>query len=129
MFFHESRKTSGRAKALGAAFTSLALLVLALTLIPNANAATGVSKVLVIMEENHSGSQVLPNGMPYLNSLATQFSQATAWSDISHPSLPNYLAIFGGSTFGISSDCTASECPVSGQSVFGQTIGAGKTAK
>lgn len=128
MFFHQSRKISGQAKALGAAFTSLALLVLGLTLIPDANAATGVSKVLVIMEENESGSQALP-AMPYLKSLATQYGQATDWSDVGHPSLPNYLAIFGGSNFGLSKDCTASQCPVSGESVFGQAIAAGKTAK
>jgi acid phosphatase len=88
-----------------------------------------VSKVLVIMEENHSQGQVLPSGMPYLQTLASQFGQATQWSDISHPSLPNYLSIVGGSAFGVSSDCAPSECPVSGRSVFSSALAAGKSAR
>ena len=30
---------------------------------------------------------------------------------ITHPSLPNYLALTGGSTFGIDSDCTDCRVP------------------
>jgi hypothetical protein len=89
----------------------------------------GVSKVLVVVEENHSADQVLPSGMPYLDTLAKQYGQATQWSDISHPSLPNYLSIAAGSDFGISSDCTPSSCSVKTQSVFGMAVAAGKTAK
>jgi hypothetical protein len=37
---------------------------------------------------------------------------------ITHPSLPNYLALIGGSTFGISSDCT--DCMVSATSIVDQ---------
>ncbi len=40
---------------------------------------------------------------------------ATHYYAISHPSLPNYLAIIGGSTFGIRSDCTS--CRASGPSL------------
>ena len=32
---------------------------------------------------------------------------------VAHPSLPNYLALTGGSTFGITSDCT--DCSVRAQ--------------
>lgn len=69
--------------------------------------------------------------MPYLNSLATKYGQATNWSDITHPSLPNYLAVFGGSTFGVSTDCDpgSSGCAGTAPSVFGQALAAGKTAK
>ena len=37
---------------------------------------------------------------------------------VSHPSLPNYLALTGGSTFGISSDCT--DCSVHATSIVDQ---------
>jgi phosphatidylinositol-3-phosphatase len=87
-------------------------------------------KILVIMEENHSVQQVLPNGMPYLWSLAERYAYATDWSDVAHPSLPNYLAIFGGSDFNDPQDCApASGCTYPGPSVFGQAISRGETAR
>src|SRR5207249_4807329 len=66
----------------------------------------GVSKILVIMEENHSTDQVFPDGMPYLWQLAHRYGHATRWDAITHPSLPNYLAIFSGSTFNDPQDCS-----------------------
>ena len=57
--------------------------------------------------ENHSLEDVLGSpSAPYLNSLAASGGLATDYSGVSHPSLPNYLAMIGGSTFGIGSDCT-----------------------
>ena len=87
-------------------------------------------KILVIMEENHSIQQVFPGGMPYLWSLAQRYAYAPNWSDVSHPSLPNYLAIFGGSNFNDPQDCApAAGCTYPGPSVFGQALSRGKTAK
>lgn len=43
---------------------------------------------------------------PFINHLADTYASATASFAISHPSLPNYLALTAGSTFGIDSDCT-----------------------
>ena len=82
------------------------------------------------MEENHSQSEALAS-MPYLTSMANQYGQATNYFAISHPSLPNYFAIFGGSTFGTSSDCSvgSSGCVPAATSVWDQTIAAGETAK
>ena len=95
-----------------------------------ASTGPGLTKVLVIMEENHSSDQVFPAGMPYLYSLAKQYGYATAWSAISNPSLPNYLAIFGGSDFNNPQDCLPGpSCSYKGPSVFGQALSAGKTAK
>jgi phosphatidylinositol-3-phosphatase len=89
-----------------------------------------LTKILVIMEENHSIGQVFPSHMPYLWSLAQQFGRATSWSDIGHPSLPNYLAIFGGSAFNDPQDCLpVSTCTFSGPSVFGQAIAHGASAR
>src|SRR5207247_9356544 len=41
---------------------------------------------------------------PYLNSLIRRYGLATSYQAVTHPSLPNYLAIFAGSTFGIRDD-------------------------
>jgi acid phosphatase len=41
----------------------------------------------------------------YINSLAAQYAVADQYYAISHPSLPNYLALLGGDTFGITEDC------------------------
>jgi acid phosphatase len=88
----------------------------------------GQHKVMVIIEENHSRSEAM-SGMPHLAAWASQFGQATNYSAITHPSLPNYLAIGGGDTFGITDDNPPSSHPISGPSVFGQTLSAGATAK
>jgi acid phosphatase len=86
------------------------------------------SKVLLIVEENHSETSAL-SGMPYLRSLAGKFGRATAYDALTHPSLPNYLALSGGSTFGINDDNDPSSHHISGQSVFDQAIQHGATAK
>jgi hypothetical protein len=86
-------------------------------------------KVLTIFEENMSRTEALA-GMPHLNGWANQFGQAIGYNDIGHPSLPNYLAVWGGSTFGVTNDCdVSSTCMGTAPSVWGQTIAAGKTAK
>ncbi len=95
---------------------------------PHATTAGVVTKVLVVIEENHSLSQ-MKTGMPYLYSAAEKYGYATHYTAITHPSLPNYLAIAGGSTFGLADDLPPSVHPISGQSVFGQAIARGRTAK
>jgi phosphatidylinositol-3-phosphatase len=95
-------------------------------------AHTGASrpKILVIMEENHSLQQVFPGGMPYLWSLARRYGYATDWSDVGHPSLPNYLAIFAGSSFNNPADCApARGCTYPAPTVFGQALARGETAR
>ena len=87
-------------------------------------------KILVIMEENHSIQQIFPSGMPYLWSLAQRYAYALDWSDVGHPSLPNYLAIFAGSAFDEPQDCSPGPgCTYPGPSVFGQALSRGETAK
>ena len=85
-------------------------------------------KVMVIIEENHSRTEAMAN-MPHLAAWASRYGQATHYTAMTHPSLPNYLAIGGGSTFGVTDDNPPSSHPISGASVFGQTLAAGKTAK
>jgi len=90
-------------------------------------AAVSVSKVLAIIEENHSLAQ-MSAGMPYLYGLARRYGYATNYTAIRHPSEPNYLAIAGGSTFGDTADHNPA-FQVAGRSVFGQAVPAGKAAR
>lgn len=91
-------------------------------------AAAHPSKVLVIVEENH-GAASASAGMPYLASLGRTYGVATNYHAASHPSLPNYLAIAGGSTFGIADDSGPAAHAVRGPSVFDVALAHGQTAK
>jgi acid phosphatase len=84
--------------------------------------------VLTIIEENHSLAEMRA-GMPYLYGVAKHYGYATDYRAITHPSLPNYLAVAGGSTMGVSDDESPSAHHLRGPSIFGQTISAGGTAR
>ncbi len=67
----------------------------------------GFSHIFVIMMENKEYSTVMgSSAAPYINSLAHQYGVAANYYGITHPSLPNYLELLGGSTFGIKTDCS-----------------------
>ncbi|MCU1593746.1 MAG: phosphoesterase, partial [Frankiales bacterium] len=80
-----------------------ALTAVAPTSAPAAAASPPVSKVLTIVFENH-GTASASSGMPYLASLGKTYGRATNYRNLTHPSLPNYLAMAGGSTFGVHDD-------------------------
>jgi len=56
----------------------------------------------VIVMENRSYDQAIAGG--YTAQLAAEYSVATNYHAVSHPSLPNYLALTSGSTWGIADD-------------------------
>ena len=65
------------------------------------------SRVAVIVMENKECGDVIGSAAaPFINGLARHYALARAMYGLTHPSLPNYLALTGGSTFGINSDCT-----------------------
>lgn len=67
--------------------------------------ASAYRHVFVIVEENHGFSDVIGNpAAPNLNRLAHRFGLATNYYGVTHPSEPNYVAMLGGSTFGVASD-------------------------
>ena len=91
----------------------------------------GPTKVLMFIEENHSLDQ-MKAGMPYLSGLAHQYAYATNYRGVTHPSEPNYLAIAGGSTFGVTRDQNPSINGLkvgNARSVFSQALARGHTAK
>lgn len=99
MRFHDLR-----AGALGAVFA--AALVSSV-----ASAAAAPKHIFLIMMENHSTEDILGNiaDAPYLNDLVKQpgVRYATQYFGVTHPSLPNYLALISGSPQGIFDDCKA----------------------
>lgn len=95
---------------------------------PSPSAHGKPSKLLVVVLENHSADNAMA-GMPGLAAEATRFGRATQSFGLTHPSLPNYLTIAGGSTFGVDDDALPVAHPLSGSSVFGQVLAAGKVAK
>lgn len=88
---------------------------------------TSVTKLLVFVEENHSLAE-MKAGMPYAFGLARAFGYATNFVATRHPSLPNYIAIAGGKTYGIDNNHDPADNPIDGPSVFGNAIAAGRTA-
>jgi hypothetical protein len=82
----------------------------------------------VFMVENHTLGEMQAQ-MPWTSALARQYGYATAYRALTHPSLPNYLAIAGGSTFGIQDDANPSSHPISGPSVFGAALASGQTSR
>ncbi|HSS62216.1 MAG TPA: alkaline phosphatase family protein [Candidatus Limnocylindrales bacterium] len=69
---------------------------------PEPTAAPAPPHVFVIVLENRSYAQVVGSG--YIAQLAQQYAVATNYHGVSHPSLPNYLAMTSGSTYGIADD-------------------------
>ena len=73
------------------------------TLLPAPSAVTtSQTHVFVIVMENRSYDQALSGS--YTVALAKKYSVATDYHGVSHPSLPNYLALTSGSTWGITDD-------------------------
>src|SRR5262249_12579822 len=61
--------------------------------------------VFLIVEENHNSNQSIGNpAAPDINALAKDYGLETRYSGVADPSEPNYVAMLGGNTFGISSD-------------------------
>jgi phosphatidylinositol-3-phosphatase len=58
--------------------------------------------VFVIVMENRSYDEAM--AQPYTAQLAARYAVATDYHAVAHPSLPNYLALTAGSTFGITDD-------------------------
>ena len=84
--------------------------------------------VVVIVMENHSYNEIIgSSSAPYINSLTASGALFTNYVAVTHPSLPNYLSLTGGSTYGITSDCTT--CWVSASNIADRMESSGSTWK
>ena len=107
---------SHRTKLVSGAIVCLVILVAVLAIsgvqnTPRTHAQTALptpSHVVMVIEENHSYNEIIgSSSAPYINSLATSGALFTNSFAVTHPSEPNYLALYSGSTQGITDD----SCP------------------
>lgn len=102
----------------------LCLILLAALVVPAAGAAAAdrtpePPRAFVIVLENRELSEVIGSPeAPFLNRLAQRGALAVNYYGVTHPSLPNYLALLAGSTFGIAENC--SDCLVAGPNLATQ---------
>jgi hypothetical protein len=73
---------------------------------PASSSPTGITRIVVVWMENEEASGVTASSMPYLFGLSTEYGRATEMYAVAHPSFPNYLALWSGSTQGITDDRT-----------------------
>ena len=111
------------------ALLALAALTAALANPQAAHAGTpGFDHVFVIVMENKGYSEIMGSSQaPYINSLASRYGLATNFHAVTHPSLPNYLSLTGGDTFGITTDCTS--CWVNAANITDRVEAAGRSWK
>lgn len=66
--------------------------------------------IVIVIEENHSFAQIIDSpAAPYLNALARKGALLTNSYGVTYPSQPNYIALFSGTTDGV----TRNNCPTS----------------
>jgi hypothetical protein len=86
------------------------------------------SHLFIIVMENREYPKIIDSpSAPYINRLAQQYGLATNYYAIMHESLLDYLALTGGSTFGLTSSCTS--CIIDASNIVDQLEGAGKSWK
>jgi acid phosphatase len=94
----------------------------------DAGSVPSFSHVFTLVMENREYGAVIGNpAAPYLNGLAARYGLATQYYGVTHPSLPNYLALIGGSTFGVTSNCL--DCHFNQPNLADQIEASGRTWK
>lgn len=116
-----------------AAASAATVLSLTVTLLPSgaASASSSVprfSHVVIVVMENKDYNAIIgqPGEAPYISKLAAGGAVFSNSYTVAHPSQPNYLALFSGSTQGVTSD----NCPQTFKNVpnlGAELIGSGLT--
>lgn len=84
--------------------------------------------IVLIVLENKGYDQVIGSSQaPNLNALAQKYVLLSNYFAVSHPSLPNYIALMSGGTQNITSDCTT--CFVNTKNLGDEIMASGKTWK
>nr|WP_175364362.1 alkaline phosphatase family protein [Mycobacterium lentiflavum] len=118
--FREIRSLSRLVAAVG--LTLLAATPLA----PRVTAAAALPRpahVVIVVEENRSEGHIIGSPQnPFINALASHGANMIQSFAETHPSEPNYLAMFAGNTFGLTKDScpiNAGNAPNLGSELFG----------
>src|SRR5467141_471110 len=69
----------------------------------SAQTTNNFDQLVVVLMENKNLNEVY-GPATYMTQLADQFAFSTGWTSITNPSQPNYIALIGGSTFGVQGD-------------------------
>jgi len=93
-----------------------------------AGAAVPPDHVVIVIEENHSLSQVIGYpGAPFLNQLASNGALFTDFYGLTHPSQPNYIHFFGGASLGVLDNNIPAGLPFASPNLGASIIAAGRT--
>ena len=108
--------TGGPAQAARPAAGPVAAAAASVTAVPRPD------HVVVLILENHSSASIIGNpDAPYINALASSGANMTQSFAVTHPSQPNYIALFSGSLNGV----TDNTCPHTlGMDNLGAQLGA-----
>lgn len=85
--------------------------------------------IIIVVEENHGYDQIIGSeNAPYINQLAREGTLFTNSQAVTHPSQPNYLALFSGSTQNVDGDeCLLNKTPFTSMNLGASLIKAGYT--
>jgi acid phosphatase len=85
--------------------------------------------IVIVIEENHGFNGIIGNPRaPYINKLAGEGALFTDAHGVTHPSQPNYIALFSGSTQGVKGDeCLMDVTPYTTPNLGAALIGEGFT--
>lgn len=116
---------------------SLFLIVFFLLFAQVSNAQAGKSKlpkpdhIIIVIEENHGFEDIIGSAnAPFINSLAKKGMLFTDYHGVAHPSQPNYIALYSGSTQGVVNDiCLKNVTPYITPNLGAAMITAGYTFK
>jgi acid phosphatase len=85
------------------------------------------SHVVIVIDENKAYTDIIgSSSAPYINALAARGALLTAFYAQHHPSQPNYVAFFAGSTLTVCDD-TCPTTPFTSQNLGAALIAAGKS--
>jgi phosphatidylinositol-3-phosphatase len=112
--------------------TAVALLAVALLAGGAARSAAppipDFDHVVVVVFENKESRSVIGNrNAPTFNLYSRLYARMTQSYGVTHPSLPNYLALVSGSTWGITTDCV--RCSVNARSLADTIEASGRSWK
>jgi len=85
--------------------------------------------VIIIFENKEFGTVIGNSDMTYFNQLADSYTLLTQEYAIMHPSLPNYIALIGGDTLGVTDNCANKDCYINAPSLPDLIEQSGRTWK
>jgi hypothetical protein len=111
-----------------------AVVVLAVALLGCRAARSAVSPIpdfdhviVVVFENKEAGSVLGSRNAPTFNLYGRLYARITRSYGVTHPSLPNYLALVSGSTWGVTTDCVG--CSVNARSLADTIEASGRSWK